>query len=439
MAKEKINYYILFIFMLLSPIVDILNSFIQHFFNTSISLGMLYKGLLLFYLLYYFLFKIKDLKNKKYLIIYGIMVLIWLLLFLGNRFSMLSFINIYKELIYVFKIFYLPVMLYLLYYFIKDNNMSVKDIEKILIISFLVYVLLLFVPYITDTAFYSYGDKSLGGFVGWFYAANEVSIMMILLFYVTLKEAYNYKKIFFIPLLLGIFMILQIGTKVTLLGLSLTFLFFLGKSLFKLEWKNALYTLILILGAILITCNGFMGNNMEVLVSNGEEIVENEEYEEAPVNNRIEMLLNLVLSSRYTYFKDTLDIYNKANLKDKIIGIGYTNNEIIDNVKIEKLIEIDLLDIYFHIGLIGFILFLVPLLVMAFNILKEIIKNKLFNFNILSFLYIILVALGISLTAGHMLSAPSVSIIFAFYIILLGIEVDCFGRKYENVVKKDYK
>jgi hypothetical protein len=51
-----------------------------------------------------------------------------------------------------------------------------------------------------------------------------------------------------------------------------------------------------------------------------------------------------------------MDIYNESNIGDKFFGIGFVNRDSVNDKDIEKLIEIDPLDIFFHYGIIGFIL-----------------------------------------------------------------------------------
>ena len=79
---------------------------------------------------------------------------------------------------------------------------------------------------------------------------------------------------------------------------------------------------------------------------------------------------------------------------EKILGIGYTVNS-----KEDKMIEMDFFDIFYRVGLLGFILVIIPLFISTKNYNK---KKKCEKVSII-------IALLISFLAGHVLSAPSVS------------------------------
>lgn len=434
---QKINYYILVFFMFFSPIIDVINSFIQRNSNISLSVGMIFKGVFLIYFFIFFIFKVKNNKYKKYFLIYLLILGIWGSLFFLNRFSQLTFANILSESINLFKVFYLIVILGLLYFYCLENKFDSEKIKKLFILSFIIYTVLLYIPFITNTSFYSYNEGDNGGFVGWFYSANEISVIMLLVLFLTIYQSFKNKKAYIAPILLCILITLQIGTKVTLLGLFSILVFYLLKSFVKKEWKNGIYLVFIIIFSLFISFNGFINDNINSLLDRGEEIKENNKVDnnnnkdKEDVESYSSSILNLLLSGRYNYFKDTLKIYNKSNVQTKILGLGYTNIKDINNVKIEKLIEIDFLDIFFHCGIVGFILFLFPLIFVFLSIIKKMVKEKIFNFDILACLFIIALTLGISSTAGHILTAPSVATFLVLYIILLII----YTNEYKNVRK----
>ena len=73
-------------------------------------------------------------------------------------------------------------------------------------------------------------------------------------------------------------------------------------------------------------------------------------------NKLIEMSLKL-LSGRNIYILNTSDIYSKIQNKSKaFLGIGFSNTSKINNVAINKLIEMDLLDLFYHMGIFGLII-----------------------------------------------------------------------------------
>ena len=87
----------------------------------------------------------------------------------------------------------------------------------------------------------------------------------------------------------------------------------------------------------------------------------------------------------------------------------------------KKLIEIDYLDIIIHYGIIGFIVYFLPLIYLFVRMLKE--KSKK-NPEFWLYLILLLLELMVSSFAGHVLSAPAVSIylVLVMYLIKLNKE-----------------
>ena len=87
-------------------------------------------------------------------------------------------------------------------------------------------------------------------------------------------------------------------------------------------------------------------------------LIENDKYN---LNNPcIQKLVKVALSGRDSFFFDTLSIYEDSHIDDKFFGIGFVNRDEINNKDIEKLVEIDPLDVLFHYGIIGFIIYFSP-------------------------------------------------------------------------------
>ena len=108
--------------------------------------------------------------------------------------------------------------------------------------------------------------------------------------------------------------------------------------------------------------------------------------------------------------KKTEQNYLKESLDQKLIGIGYIENYGTDKVSL-KMIEMDYYDILYRHGIIGFIIFLLPLIYIIYNNFK-IHKFKNISLNLSIILIFIL-----SLFSGHVLIAPSVSYIVSLLII----------------------
>ena len=99
-----------------------------------------------------------------------------------------------------------------------------------------------------------------------------------------------------------------------------------------------------------------------------------------------------------------VDNHSSDKSLSKLFGIGFITNYATDIVS-TKLIEMDLFDIFYRVGVVGFILFIIP-------IIKG-VKNVFENKNVLVIFSVIL-ALIISILVGHTLTAPSVSILLLY-------------------------
>lgn len=267
LSNEKFNYNFITLIMLLFPIIDAINSIISRNFTISFSIGMLAKAIFILYLFTYFVFQVENSKSKKVFFYYTGALAIWFVLFLGNRIGLLNISNIFNECVYIFKYYYSVIILVLLYYFCKGNKFDNEKIKKLMLLSFFVYTALLFIPYITGTAYNSYKIGLNAGKVGWFFTANEVGAIMLALLYFAIDKALTSKKLFFIIILLGIFSTLEIGTKITLLGVFLLLGYFAIKNLIKFNKNNILYLLVIIIFAIIVTFTGALKTNVALLLT----------------------------------------------------------------------------------------------------------------------------------------------------------------------------
>ena len=323
--------------------------------------------------------------------------------------------------------------------FYFQYHLDYKKIINIFLIDLGMYVFLILIPYITNTSFSSYASIRKGeGIVGWFYAANDISNIFILLFpfiVYSLDKKITWWKVLFV--LSVMFSTLLIGTKVSYFGFILTILMALFYYLFyiKKKWKN-----ILLLIIILITTIGF-GNGSYVIKNIQNRVDKYNEYQETGSNEEGEEIIvrdddsfsSIVLfSSRDRLLGQTYDIYKTRSLKEKVFGIGFSNRESINNERIEKLVEMDFFDVLFHCGIVAVILYLLPFAFVVIYFIRYVLKNK-FKISLYGWMigYLILLGFGSSSVSGHLFSSPSVLIYYTLFMILF---LEYF--RVENSVKK---
>lgn len=467
--KEKLIY----IYILLLPIMDLITSLTKDF--ASISINMIIKGLTILFLLIYIFFT--KSKYKKISLIYIISLFIYVIAYFTTKIDAWSISFFENEIINGFKYLYFPLMLIGTLNLFDDLNIQNKKLKKVLLINLLTYSILLIIPWLTNTSHNSYGnDFAFAGIKGWFYSANEIGAILTILL-VTMYELMdlkNKKKIFAIlPILVSISLI---GTKVSFIGMIGMSLLVLCHFIIKNKRKSFILSGTLFLFLIIaILFSPFKNNiliaidvkNNNVIIENEEtltdpnkntesnenidnkENTENNENDENEVNDNnfnnmnstsdkpiidkynsvddiiknknIGIFVKVLFSDRETFFIKNYSIYEQSGFKNIMFGLGWSDRETINYTYYKKVIEIDFLDILIHYGIIGFILYFIPLILLFIKLLKNI---KRITIEAALYILTFICALGISIFAGHIFSAPSVSIYLVFIIIIIKNEIE---------------
>ncbi|KIL49890.1 hypothetical protein KP78_13580 [Jeotgalibacillus soli] len=387
------------------------------------------------------LFLIVNYKESKYAKYATLYLLVWgaFLLFhlLVNHFSKPNFYLI-EEIKFLVKLSYFNVILlnfgFMFKYFSKDLQLKRRFIQGI-VISTSIIGMVMFISIVTNTSLKSY-EYTKTGFTGWFFAGNELSGLLAIILPITLYFAIMMTKeikhlYLWIPFMLGGYSLLMIGTKVgygavvITLGIGLASIlisFFLKKGERKLLKVNGAFTavLLIILGIITPIVPVFQNTyaHIELLDTKEKEQQENidpeEEEVDEPETSRIE---NIMLSSRDLYLYQYEQYYLEAPVGQKIIGMGYGGNF----EKTPKMIEMDYSDIFYSMGLIGAILYFLPMLYFGFNVIKRLMQRFSAVFTPHNALIIssIFLGLGIAHFAGHVFTSPGVSIYLAIAITYL--------------------
>ena len=451
MEKNKIQK-IIYIFLILQPIIDLATALMTRFLNCTITVGIITRGLFLMFLVIYNIFFVKS-ENSKKTIIYLLSVFIFMITYFILKPDIFKMSFLKTEIIYMFKYFYFPIVGICLINCYKHLGFEKEKLFKIFLYNALVMSILVIVPYITNTSFSSYHEISQGT-VGWFYAANEVGAIMVALFPFLYYLLYEREEIIktSIIFIIAVLAMTLLGTKTSFLGMLITEVVF---ALYFLLYRknNRAYGLKVSIALIIISFvlipNISAVRNLQNSIAKSNAIIEQKNKEKDKIsnkdtdrkhydNNKIEKIMNVALSGRDDFFFKTMSIYEKSSLEDKMFGIGFVNRESINNKKIEKLIEIDPLDIYFHYGIIGFIIYFSPLIGIVYIAFKTIIKDRFkLSFFKLTSIYALAIVTMISMVAGHVYSAPAVSIYAAFMMaILSNTKIELISNKASQEKKK---
>lgn len=154
-------------------------------------------------------------------------------------------------------------------------------------------------------------------------------------------------------------------------------------------------------------------------------------------------MMNWLLSDRLDYALPTIIAYIQGDISVKLFGVGYVAYDAA-SPSIEKSMEMDFLTVFFRHGIIGAIIYLVPLFYFLFVIIKAAFVRFKKAWNSIWYctgLYSILLGLGIAFFAGHVLTAPAVSIYIALIIVMLigHIEKNILVRDKGEILKENYQ
>ena len=383
---DKAKKYLLVLFLVCQPLLDALTC-IQIKNNWSfISISALVRGLFFLYVLYYLWKEKKDRKIIYLYLVYCVLEIAMQYLVFKNSLSV--------EVANLMQVFYLG---FLIIFFKSYKNEYLNT--KLLVFIYYLYISLIIGPFILGFGYYAwefYPEKS--GYYGLFYGANEISAILVILFPIVLDYLLRCKKYIIsgISIILSFICAYLVGTKTMLLGFIMTLLYllipFLYKYYKKFSWKYKIcfigvVVLILILGCLILPHTPVYKNitlALDYFKIDSSNIFSYYGINKMIFSNRLEFVVNIFKEVRWLgplYY---------------IFGIG---KSILISL---KGVEIDLFDILFTLGILGFIFYLV----FMYNSVKDTKLSGVYK-------YTFILGLLISLIAGHVLISTNVSIYLA--------------------------
>lgn len=413
-------------FIILNPFIDLITSFSIYFLKLNITFGMITRFMFLFVLLYYLFFKSNS-KYKKLSIMYIAIVILFGSLYLANMYLLKGLSVMVLEIKILFKAFYFPLLLVTLFnYFEEYKN---KFNSKTLTLLSVIYLTFILIPILTNTSFSTYSSGKIGN-IGWFYSPNEIgAILAIISPFIIYKMKNNLNKWYVYGLFaLYVFIMLVIGTKVPFLGILLTVItlltcsilgFLLDKTKRDEIWvflRKPLIIPFVILILIIVFVYQYSNLNFNMNQHKKSLIGDNPTSE-----LKEEDYKNLIFSSRDKYNEIMIKKFNLADTKQQLFGMGHMDiHKQFDRQY--NIVEIDYMDIFYMYGVFGFIIYFMFLFVLIIDIILKIIKNFkkiIYDERIITYSISVALIFGIALFAGHVFTAPAVSLYPALIIILL--------------------
>ncbi|MFD1851639.1 O-antigen ligase family protein [Oceanobacillus bengalensis] len=406
-------------FLLLQPILDVLA-----YFDIPISLVVRFFVLLIGVI--YLMLLPKSKQRKTALMYFFIFALFMLTHFCLNWVIKTDYIFISEVTLIIKTIFFIEMLIlyfFILHTFSKREKGWQLAMERIIFINMSFIGLIMLIADITGTEKRSYDMLAKEGHSGWFFAANELSAIMamgfcIMILYM-LHQKILTKKIVLLPfILIIIWSMLTVGTKVGLGAVIITFAFSIFVTVIeaiknKRKWVDVTILIILSLVTIIALPNTAVGNNLNLAFSEHLDTGKGNEQEEEKVDEII-YYPKPILSGRSDYFSHTWEKYKQAPISQKVLGLG-AEGESPDS---HMLIEMDFFDWYFSFGMLGIIVLLFPLIYLVYKILASLFKTRLKILNQSTVLVGVSVCLGLgtAFVAGHVLSSPAVSIYLAVFV-----------------------
>ena len=375
--KKKTIDLIIYIFLLFTPVLDFITGICS--WHNMFSIGIFFRSIFLIYVMYYLIFKVRD---KHTYFILGLLAIYSFFFLIFHRNYLVS------NLTYLVRVFYLP----LLICFFKSykNSYLTKNVYVYLLVGYMVLYLLPYIFGLGHNINEFYPNKDL--YLSYFYVGNELVNVFLLLFIMNVDYFIKTKKKYFVVILVLFLMcIYLLGTKVMYVGLLITILYFVyvyRKYLLEcLKTNKWLYgvLIVLVFSVLLIIPRTSFYKNIKTTL---------EYYNVTNIKDILnyEKINQVIFSNRLSFLENVHNIYGSSNISNKLFGIGR------EVLIVNKDVEIDIFDIYYVLGVIGFIVYIV---VICYSLkFKNLDKSVMFS---------IVLLIIISFFSGHVLASPMVS------------------------------
>ncbi|PEM39386.1 O-antigen ligase family protein [Bacillus pseudomycoides] len=450
----------LLIFIMLQPVLDLLTSFCIMVLKIDTTIGIITRLFVMVLGGIYILFQAREKENRKY-IIYLIVVGIVLAAGLVNNKLVKSPIMLGEEIKFIAKALY-PFIMLTCYIFVfkslREKANAYSKMRNYIVYSALIINSIMVISIATGTDYNSYEWVKLGS-RGWFYAGNELGSILavicpIVVLYSIEKTTSIAKSYFWIPSILIIFSLFAVGTKVgvgAIFGTMVVAVFMCFVQAFlqrkdrnkKSYLLNGILATVVFAGALAYTPfspflknMGFhvQGLNEKKEVKKAEEKKEEKTHHKPPVTQeekakakeieKKEETQAIIFSGREIFEKMYEDYYAEAPTSQKLFGMGYAGNF----KEKPKLIERDFHDWFYTFGIFGFILLLIPFLYFGVKILLVLVTRfkEVFTVRYGLLATALGLGMGIAFIAGHVFTAPGVSIYFAviFAYLIVDLEIE---------------
>ncbi|MED0960268.1 O-antigen ligase family protein [Bacillus paramycoides] len=476
-ARVRFEHFLLF-FIILQPVLDLLTSLSIILLKSNATVGILVRFLIMAVGGIYILIQAKEKENRKFLIYLILLAVVLGIGFINNT-LVKNPIVLGEEVKFVAKALYIYIMLGSYILALKSLKKTVNISDKVrnsIVYSTLIINAVMVISISTSTDFGSYEWMKVGS-RGWFYAGNELGSILAIIFPIVVLYSIQKTKsvkhvLYWIPSLLMIYSLIQVGTKVGMGSIGATLAAAIGIIVLQLLFDrknpnkkslvlNAFIAVVLLAGVagtfkmtplaqnMGIHTNYLSEQNVAQQGQKEKEIKEKIKKEEkqhkvekpeekakieAEVKKELEKEQkkenqeNLIFSGRQVYEERHNQFFKEAPMSQKLLGMGYAGNFKYNEQKQPdpKLIEMDFHDWFYDFGIIGFALLMIPFIYYGLRILLAFITRfkEIFNIKYGMISVSLVLALGIAYIAGHILTAPGVGIYFVVVLAYLIVDLE---------------
>lgn len=470
---------------ILQPVLDLLTSLSITLLKSNATVGILVRFLIMAVGGIYILIQAKEKENRKFLIYLILLAGVLGVGFINNK-LVKDPIVLSEEVKFVAKALYIYIMLGSYILALKSLKKTVNISDKVrnsIVYSTLIINAIMVISISTSTDFGSYEWMKVGS-RGWFYAGNELGSILAIIFPIvvlySIQKTKSWKHIlYWIPSILMIYSLIQVGTKVGMGSIGATLAAAIGIILLQLLFDrknpnkkslalNAVIAIILLAGVVGTFKQTPLAQNMGIhnnylseqnvaqqgqkekeikeKLKKEQELKEKEEKhhkaekpeEKAKIEEEVKKELekeqkkenqeNLIFSGRQVYEERHKQFFKEAPMSQKLLGMGYAGNFKYNEQKQPdpKLIEMDFHDWFYDFGIIGFVLLMIPFIYYGLRILLAFATRfkDIFNIKYGMISASLLLALGIAYIAGHILTAPGVGIYFVVVLAYLIVDLE---------------
>lgn len=396
--KEYLNLEtILCLYVMACPILDMVSFIFRNIFETNFSPSTIVRPIIAIIVIVAIFFK-RHIKIKLLVagFLYGIYAILHLWIFTKLQTDS-AYSNVVHETQYIINYSFMILNLFLYLYVFHDKD--TKKLKKSLLVASIIYIVSIYVSIFTQTSSSTYIEGM--GYKGWFESGNSISAILILSLFVILpmlKNKENKKLILLTVALIGIFLMMLVGTRVGLLGFILVVgLYIIVEAFFsfikKRKWNKKMLiggVLGMILVAILIGTVGsatiqrrkhlkeiegnivdqstnqvahISGDLLEIKDQIDQGLIKEEYMSKAAQQSILDLyrvanekqIANNDMRMQQLIYNAYL-VKNQANPISILLGNGYMNQFR------ELVLEMEIPAFLFNFGIIGFLLYFVPFL-----------------------------------------------------------------------------